>query len=507
MIARHVLDALDSGPDDPDARELVALALDQLERAGRRAEALGSPDEALRHYTTALAREPDLTDRARVLEGAARAARSSGRAEEAIKLAEQSRDAYASLGRPIDAGRAVALVGDALTMLGQHRAATEQMTPVYDSLVDVAGADEAILLLAETLARSHSILNQPAAAQRYADRALPLAEARQDWEQVVSLLGRQAVIWMMTGRPTGSVALFRAAAELGRRHNLARAMIVPLLNTSAMLKNRDLALALASGREGLELAAKVGASDLRSPTLSNLALVCWVSGDWDEVVALETQFGDDLGRYIDHSMVRLLVAFIRTARDEAMDLDSPVPDVDQDDRLGVWIGTIFEALRADQRGDDAQATTAFALAMDQAHQAFEIDDDFAIVWPIAVERMLSSGQIEDAERFLAFVADAPPGLVTPLAHAHLLRLRGLVGVARGADDADIDADLELATTELRDFGARFYLGRVLLERARRATERGDDEAAAPLLDEATAIFKELKAARWVAETAGVDAPR
>ena len=62
VIARHVLDALDSGPDDPDASELVALALDQLERAGRRAEALGSPDEALRHYTTALAREPDVTD-------------------------------------------------------------------------------------------------------------------------------------------------------------------------------------------------------------------------------------------------------------------------------------------------------------------------------------------------------------------------------------------------------------------------------------------------------------
>ena len=392
-------------------------------------------------------------------------------------------------------------------MLGHHRAAIEQMTPVYDSLVDLPGADEAILLLAETLARSHTILNQPETAQRYADRALPLAEARQDWEQVVSLLGRQAVIWMMTGRPTGSVALFRAAAELGRRHNLARAMIVPLLNTSAMLKNRDLALALAAGREGLELSVKVGASDLRSPTLSNLALVCWVSGDWDEVVALETQFGDDLGRYIDHSLVRLLITFIRTTRHETIDLDFRVPDVDEDDPLAAWIGTMFEALRADERGDDAQGTTAFALAMDQAHQAFEIDDDFAIVWPIVVERMLSSGQIELAERFLALVADAPAGLVTPLAHAHLLRLRALVGVARGGDDADIDADLELATAELRDFGARFYLGRVLLERARRATERGDDDAAAPLLDEATAVFHELRAARWVVETDAVVAPR
>jgi hypothetical protein len=280
---------------------------------------------------------------------------------------------------------------------------------------------------------------------------------------------------------------------------------VPLLNTSAMLKNRDLALALAAGREGLELAAKVGASDLRSPTVSEHALVCWVSGDWDEAVALETQFGDDLGHYIDRSVVRLVITFIRTARDETIDLDFPVPDVDENDQFGAWIGTMFEALRADERGDDAQATTAFALAMDRAHQAADLDDDFAIVWPIVVERMLSSGQIEAAERFLALVGDAPPGLVTPLAHAHFLRLRALVGVARGADDADIDADLELATTELRDFGARFYLGRVLLERARRATEREDDEAAAPLLDEASAVFHQLRAARWVAETNTVGA--
>ena len=118
VIARHFLDAADSGPDDADAPELVALALEQLALAARRAEGLGSPDEALRHYRSALAREPDTSDRAALLEGAARAALSSNRLEDSAQLAEQARAAYESMGRPVDAGRAVALLGEVLLSNG-----------------------------------------------------------------------------------------------------------------------------------------------------------------------------------------------------------------------------------------------------------------------------------------------------------------------------------------------------------------------------------------------------
>ena len=59
----------------------------------------------------------------------------------------------------------------------------------------------------------------------------------------------------------------------------------------------------------------------------------------------------------------------------------------------------------------------------------------------------------------------------------------------------------------RDFGVPFYLARALLERAHRLVERGDDEAAAPLLAEAEELFAGLRANRWLAQLRGVSAAR
>ena len=79
MQARHYLDALDSAPDDDDADDLRRTASDLLERAALRARSLGSAQEALRHYTTALERAPEPEIRARLHEGAARAAKGAAR--------------------------------------------------------------------------------------------------------------------------------------------------------------------------------------------------------------------------------------------------------------------------------------------------------------------------------------------------------------------------------------------------------------------------------------------
>ncbi|MDT7550055.1 MAG: hypothetical protein QOE84_2449, partial [Actinomycetota bacterium] len=59
VLAQHYLDALDaSSTDDDDQQDLAAKARALLARAARRAASLGSPAEALRHAETALARDP-----------------------------------------------------------------------------------------------------------------------------------------------------------------------------------------------------------------------------------------------------------------------------------------------------------------------------------------------------------------------------------------------------------------------------------------------------------------
>jgi class 3 adenylate cyclase/tetratricopeptide (TPR) repeat protein len=508
VIARHYLDALDNGPDDDDAPTLIAIAVERLERAAVRAEALGSPDEALRHFTAALARQPGLADAARLSEGAARAATSSTRLDEAIEHATHAREAYESLGQPIDAGRAVALIGEVLLSHGHVQATIDLMQPVYDGLVDVPDADHSTLLLAEHLARASQMRGDAPAAQVYNDRALILAEAQADWERVASILNRQAIIWVYTARPTGAIALLRAAADLGRREHLPRAMILPLLNMSAFLKNRDLEAARDSGREAVELTVQVGARDLMRSTALNLGLTYWVSGEWDEAEALYARHVEDFLSYPNELMLfQALLMFVRGARDEPIDFELIVPERDDSDGTSTHFPFLGSALIAEAAGDVEDAAHTFGQMLEAAHQSSGIDDDFAVLMPFAIEGVLAAGRTDEATRMLRFVGDAPPGTVTPLAHAHLVWLRALVAIARGDDDDSIDTDLELAAQEFREFGAPFYLARTLLERARRTAARGDDDMAASLLAESVSIFEELKAHRWVAVSRGASALR
>ena len=383
-----------------------------------------------------------------------------------MQHAEQARAAYESLGRPIDAGRAVALIGDVLYSQGHVQSSGDLVRPVYDELTSLPGADDAILRLAENLAHVHMMQGDDPTAQIYNDRALGLAEARQDWERVVSLLNRQALFWLNVGRPTGAIALLRAAVELGQRERLHRAIVTPLLNLSAFLKNRDLDEARAAGREAVEAAQQAGARDLVRMAAMNLALTCWVSGDWDEVEALHVRHHDDfLHHAVDCMTMRAVLVFVRTARDEPIDFEVVAPEYDTSNKAAEYIHALVEALLAEADGDLGKAALEFTRAMDVAHHMAGIEDDFAVLLPFAVESVLAAGQPGEAERLLRYVADVPPGLVTPLARAQLLRSRALVGIARGADQAAVTADLELATQEFRDLGARFYVARTLLERA------------------------------------------
>ncbi|MDT7570474.1 MAG: hypothetical protein QOE05_648, partial [Actinomycetota bacterium] len=154
VLARHYLDALDAAPNDADADELATRALDLLGRAASRAEALGSPEEALRHYRVALERDPPPAIEARLREGAARNAGSSLLREQAIEYAERARELYDALGRDVDAARVVSLIGGQLTDIGRLHESIDLMTPVYESLVDRTDASSALAPLTGELARA-----------------------------------------------------------------------------------------------------------------------------------------------------------------------------------------------------------------------------------------------------------------------------------------------------------------------------------------------------------------
>jgi len=127
-----------------------------------------------------------------------------------------------------------------------------------------------------------------------------------------------------------------------------------------------------------------------------------------------------------------------------------------------------------------------------------------------LEAGLSALALDDeatVEVLIAFVAELPPALRTPLLRAAAARFTGLLAARRG--DAKVaDERLEEAARELRGADAQFVLAQVLLEHAELKHADGRDEEAAPLLAEATAIFTRLRAAPLLerAEQLGIQVP-
>jgi tetratricopeptide (TPR) repeat protein len=487
VIARHYVDAIDSARDDADAATLERRAIELLERAGRRAESLGSPDEALRHYLAAFSRDPEAVTKARLLEGMARTAQLSGLYDDALGYGEQARAAYEALGQRLDGARVTALMGNSYTSRGEMRKAIELMTPAYEQLDETPESVEAALALAENLARAHSMAGGFREASVYADRALQLADSTQDQQRVVALLNRVAVIWFQDSKPTGAVALLRAAVELGRDKQLFHALIIPLINTTCFVKNRHLPTALEAGREAAQLIAQVGARDLTGGVIGNLMGTLLIAGEWDEAEALYAEYQAELesaGPY-DVSPPQTVINLIRDARGGRLE---PVVEYtpEGDPMSELWVAIAHAVVPGT---DDAVETSRLlTAAIDGVYAAAQIDDDFTIGWPIAVEWALDVGAIEVAERLVAMVGDAPPGLVNPLAHAHHLRLRALVNRAKGAEASEVAADLEAAVGEFRAFGVPFYLAKALLE-------HGAPES----VEEAREIFSRLGATPWLAK--------
>jgi len=294
------------------------------------------------------------------------------------------------------------------------------------------------------------------------------------------------VIWFQDSKPTGAMALLRAAVDLGRERQLPHALIIPLINTTGFGKNRDLPIAVEAAREALELVQQVGARDLTGGVVGNLIIALWLAGEWDEAEGLYTEHEAEIALTGLYDVVppHAVINLIRRERGQPIVVMAEFAP-ENDPLTEFWVG-VERGLEATSAGDDATASRLLSKGIDLALAAALIDDDLMIGWPLAVELALATGDLEEADRLVAMVADFPPGLIHPLAHVHLLRARAMVNRAREADSALVDEDLSAAIDALRAFGTPFYLATALLE-------RGSNED----VEEAHAIFERLGATPWM----------
>ena len=498
IIAQHLLDAVDaSSAIDPDVPEIVGRACDFLERAANRARSVGAPAEALRLLESALEHTTEPADRARLQLAAARAANDAADHVAARRHAAESAAAFDHLDRLIDAASAAAVQATALLSMGDGAGACEVAEPRSHAVEGVPGAEPALLALQMALSRATSRTGDWDAQARHTERVLVLAEDLDDWDALAQAHIQMGLRYPSIGAPWTGLASYATALNIGREHDLPGPMSRALVNLASAQNSRNLPAALAHAVEAMEVSRRAGLQSWYAFAILNNLIGLWTGGRYDEArQQLAEAHGDSDDRFLGATLHALDGWLCDLAGDPVPHRDAAVDTATDDVAARAWL-TSHDMTVARIEGRTSEAAALAAATLDDLLAAAGIDDDFFLLWPPLVLAALADNDLDLADRLLQPVEAAPSGRISPAVRAQWLRLRGLVGAARGDDPSTVEADLRAGIEALDAFGAIGERARAQEELARWLI--GQDRAldAEPLLAAARATYNEVGAAGWL----------
>jgi class 3 adenylate cyclase/tetratricopeptide (TPR) repeat protein len=493
IIAQHLLDALEAmSATDPERPPVAERARGLLVQAAVRAEALGSPEEALHCCLAALGLEPGPDEAADLTARAARTASLAGQVTRAAELGEQALALLNGLGRELDAYRVLAEHGRTLQSQGRFSEALEQLPPALAALDGRADVDEVRLQLLMVIATSCRGTD-PDRHVRTSVEALRLAERLGDPAQLVRALNAIAIALVDAGSSTAYQALVDRCIELSREHHLAEQLSRSLNNMLAEVYLLDLRRAADMAVEAIETARRVGEAYNTELALMNAGFVRWLDGDWDALVADARQWCEGREPTVGSAGLRVMAGLVELARGRTVEVVD-LPDSDDPYEQGT-VG-LHRALCLEQSGDVAAAAACAADALRAAYGSGDVLDDFEVFWLPAVELQLRAGAVDEAASLLA-MADALTGSrVRALTRAGAAWLRALIALAR---DEDPEGDLRAAVADFDGFGAVHYAARARVELGRWLLAQGRAAEGAPLLEQARPVLERLRAAPLLVE--------
>jgi hypothetical protein len=306
--------------------------------------------------------------------------------------------------------------------------------------------------------------------------------------------------WGRRGRRATSTVALRGAVDFARRADNPTLLVRTLLNSAALSVGDDLPYALSAAAEAVELSPRASV-EYRVFAYGNHLQALMLAGHWDELRERLTEADGDAFDLLG-PLLSSLPLWLAEASGEAFDQEPVVLAVtDVTKRAWGWQQHLALARRSGDRDAVAEIARHASATAREVYPAF--DDDFAHLWPRAVEALIATGRLDEAAAEIDEVtnsANQPPALL----RAHLLRLRGLLALAR---DEDGEVLLREAIDAFDLFGAvpdaaraRHALGDWLV-----AQGRGDE--AQPLLAEARATYEELGADAWLARLEEPAVPR
>jgi class 3 adenylate cyclase/tetratricopeptide (TPR) repeat protein len=511
VIASHYLAAYHAEPEAQDAEEIRGQAREALRRAGRRAASVAATQEARRYFEQAAELadgEPRL--QAELLEEAGSMADVSRDAEAAIEFFERAIQLFMSEELTHPAARVEARLAQTLWGEGQIDTAAERMQRSYDVLREDE-PDPDLAMLAAQLGRFLWFTGRIAEAEQPIEFALEIAESLRLPEVLSEALNTKSLIRVSAGRKEESLALLGHALELALEHDLTSAALRAYFNLAFRAAGRDrYDDSIQINEQGLELARRRGDRGWEQAFISHLRGDRTMLGQWDEVLPTEDELADVSRADVTQGGLDILSTgvMINLQRGELEEAKRIVSHFPPEPSAEIQEKAAYSLVRASLSLAEGRPSEAMAAAAEVFERLPELTTDHAVTKLVFVEELEAAfdlGDLDAVERRLRWFRQLPPADRGPFLQAHAERFAARLAAARGRTD-DVERGFKRAGALLREMGARFWLGVVLLEHGTWLAETGRTADAEPLLDEAREIFERLEARPWLERLEAVAAP-
>ncbi|MFN8620010.1 MAG: adenylate/guanylate cyclase domain-containing protein [Chloroflexota bacterium] len=523
-LAAHYLAAYRSTPAGPERDALAAQARLALRAAADRAISLGSYEHALGFVADALDVTAEPIARVELTIEAGRLAGTSGHREQAEQLL---RDALAQAETVGDERWVIRARADLATVLLNSRqveAALAVLSPIEAELMELRDPER--IAAAAQLARGlYFHRTDIAAAIAIADRVLTAAEHAGLIPVLADTLITKGTSLAFQGRFHEAMALLRGARDLAARHGLVVIELRALTNLSGFLAQDDEQAAFVMGREGYELADRLGIAGSRMLLLNNACTQADLLGEWGWY---DAQIARELGAEHDGLDELGLLQLLRTqARRRGGDLslaqqatyERLLSFQDEAERQFAELdGAVTEALAEGRHADliahtergiavDPQNLVTFLRAMihgaamsgdaDALRRAFRHFDEAGVQGGTVDHcRAMARAALLALEGRRREATEAYLGVMVRLEETGIRFMAALAGLQIAArlplEDAEVRAAVERARTILVGLDARPFLAQLDAVLGARAAAN-DAETAAPRASSTTLAAERAQA--------------
>lgn len=279
VLAQHYVEAYRAQPEGEEGAAVAAQARVALRGAAARARALASPGRALAYLELALEVTSDPADELALRREAAMAAANADRIETAIPHQERAIALATALGDDGERRRCTAFLSRIMTEGYQERG--HQLLSEALAEPGLTADDPGYVELAEAMSNMLMRLGKYTEAVELADRALPIAEARDLTRLTVEMLITRAVALANLDRSIESVAALSGLLSLAERRGLSDSSLRAAINLSYAVEPDDPAASYQVAREGMVKAEQRGQRWGLRYFVGNACETAIAVGDWD----------------------------------------------------------------------------------------------------------------------------------------------------------------------------------------------------------------------------------